>query len=225
MTQQTTSKTWDADLQEMPLGNLPAFYSTAQDQVDARRQLRSDQKHVSRSDKRLMLDARRLQNCLGHVGRLPEPGESVHLVTHGNYSLFDVIRTTLTLASPATMAYLGISTLGFNRYNVEDLAAMLDADQIGRLDFLYSLYFKSNERELCEGLTAELTNRKQRVLSMRTHCKLLLIELTDGRALVVESSANLRSCFNIEQITIHHDAALLTFHRTWIDSVFQEQTK
>ena len=76
MTQQTTSKTWDADLQEMPLGNLPAFYSTAQDQVDARRQLRSDQKHVSRSDKRLMLDARRLQNCLGHVGRLPEPGES-----------------------------------------------------------------------------------------------------------------------------------------------------
>ena len=218
-----TAKTWDADLLEMPLGDLPAFYSTPQDQVDARRQITGNRKYVSRADNRVMLDARRLQNCLEHIGRLPEAGESFHLVTHGSYSLFDVIRATLTLAAPATIAYLGISTLGFNRYNVEDLAAMLDSGQVGKLDFLYSLYFKSNERRLCEGLAAELTARGQRVLSMRTHCKLLLIELSDGRPFAVESSANLRSCYNVEQVTMHHDRSLLDFHRSWVDEVFSDR--
>ena len=218
----TTTRTWDADLPEMALGELPSFYAQAADQVDARRHLDGDRKHVSRSEKRLMLNARRLQNCLQHVGRLPEAGESLHMVTHGNYSLFDVIKTTLMLAKPATIGYLGISTLGFNRGNVEDLAAMLDSKQIGQLDFLYSLFFKSNERQLCEGVAAELTGRGQRVLAMRTHCKLLLMELTDARAIVVESSANLRSCFNVEQITMHSDRSLLDFHRRWIDDVFNE---
>jgi len=219
---QTELKTWDADLPDMALGDLPSFYSQPQDQVDAQRRLGGDRKHISRSEKRLMLDARRLQNCLGHIGRLPEPAESFHLVTHGRYSLFDVIKTTLTLAAPATIAHLAISTLGFNRYNIEDLAAMLDEGQIGRLDFLYSLYFRSNERELCEGLAHELTRRGQRVLALRTHAKLLLIQLTDDRFFVVESSGNLRSCYNIEQIVMTHDRALFDFHTQWIEDVFKE---
>ena len=30
---------------------------------------------------------------------------------------------------------------------------------------------------------------------------------------------NLRSCSSIEQITMTNDAALLTFHRTWLDEI------
>jgi len=42
------------------------------------------------------------------------------------------------------------------------------------------------------------------------------MELTDGRCVVVESSANLRSCRNIEQFTMSHDRALLQFRRSWM---------
>ena len=218
--QKPAPKSWDAGLPEMPFAGVPWFYATPQGQVDALRQLEWDRKHVMRSEMRLMLDARRLRNCLEHIGRLPEPGESFHLITQN--SLFDVLRATLTLAAPATIRYLAISTLSFSPANMESLVAMLDRGQVGKLDFLYSLYFKSNEREVCEALAADLTHRGQRVLSMRTHCKLLLMQLADERALTVESSAILRSCSNIEQISITHDRGLFDFHVGWINDVFSQ---
>jgi hypothetical protein len=63
------------------------------------------------------------------------------------------------------------------------------------------------------GLRYLVTHRNRKVLSV----------LTDGRALVVESSANLRSCSSIEQITMTHEAGLLTFHRKWIDELLSEK--
>jgi hypothetical protein len=169
-----------------------------------------------------LLDARRLQNAVEHIGRLPEPGEGFHLVTAKQYSLWHVIRATLTLAEPSTIAYLGIATLGFSKQNLDELLQLLDAGQIGKVDFLYSVYFKSNERESCERLAHELTSRGQRVLAMLAHAKVLLIELTDGRAFVVESSANLRSCSSIEQIMLTCDSALFAFHRNWLTSLFSK---
>ena len=54
---------------------------------------------------------------------------------------------------------------------------------------------------------------------MLTHAKILLIELTDGRSYVVESSANLRSCSSIEQIVMTHDRPLFDFHHQWLDEL------
>ncbi len=96
-----------------------------------------------------------------------------------------------------------------------------DAGRIGKVDFLFSVYFKSNERESCERLAHELTTRGHRVVAMLNHAKLLLIVTTDGASYVVESSANLRSCSSIEQITITADADLLAFHRAWIDELMR----
>ena len=59
---------------------------------------------------------------------------------------------------------------------------------------------------------------------MLTHAKVVLIETTDGRHFVVESSANLRSCSSIEQITVTHDGDLLAFHRQWIDELLRAKT-
>jgi len=64
-----------------------------------------------------------------------------------------------------------------------------------------------------------LTTRGQRVVACLQHAKVVLMQTTDGGAYVVESSANLRSCASIEQITMTHDPALLAFHRQWIDDV------
>jgi len=147
---------------------------------------------------------------------------TIHFVCAGGYSLYHHIEAVLQIAAPARISYLGIATLGFSKDNLERLIGLLDAGRIGKLDFLFSVYFKSNEREICERLAHELGTRGQRVLSMRTHCKLLLIELGDGRdCYTIESSANLRSCKNVEQSTFTNDRALLAFHRGWLDELFQ----
>ena len=108
--------------------------------------------------------------------------------------MMHVIPATLHLAAPATIRYLAIVTLSFSQPNMVDLLAMLDSGQIASLDFLYSVYFRSNNREACEGLTSELGRRGHRVYAGLIHAKILLIETTDGRHFVVEASANLRSC-------------------------------
>ena len=53
------------------------------------------------------------------------------------------------------------------------------------MDFLYSVYFKSSEKEICQRLAHELTTRGHRVVACLQHAKILLIELTDGRTIVV----------------------------------------
>ena len=202
-------------------GIKPVFDQLAGHEKDAARELHGgDRRHVRRTDRMVMLDARRLANAVEHIGRLPEPGEAFHLVTAKQYSLWHVIKAALQLAAPAKISRLTVATLGFSRQNLEELLAALDAGDIGQVDFLFSVYFKSNEKEICERLAHELTTRGQRVVAMLTHAKVLLMETTDGRAFVVESSANLRSCSSIEQIMVTNDAALLRFHREWIESLF-----
>jgi hypothetical protein len=213
---------WPQTLNAIPLDTIkPVFDELAGEEKDAARQWCGDRKYVRRTDKSVMLDARRLQNAIEHIGRLPEPGEAFHCVTAKRYSLWHVIQATLHLAAPATIAYLGIATLGFSKTNLDDLLAEIDSGRIWKCDFLYSVYFKSNERESCERLAHELTTRGHRVVAMLTHAKILLMALTDGRAFVVESSANLRSCSSIEQMMLTQDRELHEFHRNWVDELMR----
>lgn len=45
---------------------------------------------------------------------------------------------------------------------------------------------------------AELVRRGHRCVAVRSHAKILLFEMSDGRSFAWESSANLRSCKNVE---------------------------
>lgn len=167
----------------------------------------------------------RLANAIEHIGRLPAKNETFHLVTEKAYSMMHIIPTALHLAAPATIRYLAVVTLSFSRSNMVDLLAMLDSGEVQTVDFLYSIYFKSNNRDACEQLADGLRARGQRVYSGLIHAKILLMEMSDGRAFTVESSANLRSCASVEQITLFHDASLLEFHRGWIGEVLEGQRK
>jgi hypothetical protein len=202
-------------------GIKPMFPAAPVADKDKPRQLNADRKMIRRADKAVMLDARRLANAIEHIGRLPAEAEAFHLITEKRYSMMHVIPAVLHLAAPATIRYLAVVTLSFSQPNMLDLLAMLDSGQIGSVDFAYSCYFKSNEKQNCQRLTDELTSRGQRVFSGLIHAKILAIELTDGRAYSVESSANLRSCASIEQITLTHDRALFDFHRQWISEIME----
>ena len=113
-------------------------------------------------------------------------------------------RRPCTLPAPATIAYLGVATLGFSKQNLDELLAETRRrpHREGGLPLL--------------GLLQEQRTGELRTLGPRTDhprpprcgdahpCEDSLDGATDGRAFVVESSANLRSCSSIEQIT--HDA-------------------
>jgi hypothetical protein len=155
-------------------------------------------------------------NAAKTLDALPAEAESVHIIMRGSFNAWDFVPAVTTLAKPSTVTRLTISTLGFAKGNTEELCTMLDSGAIGAVEFLCSVYFKSVDADVFDHLHAELTRRRQRVAAVRTHAKVLGFELSDGRGIVIESSANLRSCRNAEVCCITSDPNLLTFHREWI---------
>ena len=89
---------------------------------------------------------------------------------------------------------------------------------------MVSDYFKSSDRTIFADCRRKLESRGQRVLVCRSHAKLLLFSAADGRQLVVETSANLRSSQNHEQFSIIADAELLDFHRSWLAELTEAST-
>ena len=142
----------------------------------------------------------------------------------GNFNSWDLIPAILTLAEPATIAELNIATLGFNSKGAAALIDLLDTGPVSRCTFLCAHYWKSVEGDTYDELAEALTTRGHRCLAMRCHAKIVLAELTDGRCLTIESSANLRSCRAIEQFTMTNDPPLLQFHRGWMKQVLDEAT-
>jgi hypothetical protein len=221
--QPETGAPWADSLATIDTSGLrPVFDELAGERQAAAIELDDNRKLTRRPTRRRTIDGLGIPNAIRALDGLPAAGETWHIVVRGNFAMFDLVGAVLALAAPATIARLDIVTLGFSRVNLEELLAMLDAGTIGRLTFLYSVYFRSNEKESCHRLEHELTSRGQKVLALRTHAKLMLFELTDGRCFVNETSANLRSCRNVEQLTFSHDRALLEFHRAWMERLLEK---
>ena len=97
----------------------------------------------------------------------------IHLLTAKRFALFNVIEAVPDLASPGDDPILGNLHVGFSTANVEALAAMLDASEVERLDFVFSVYFQSLEKENCERLTVELGRRGARIIALLQHARFL----------------------------------------------------
>lgn len=211
-------------LKPFPLDDLVAFYPEATSR-DARAALQEERKLTRRVRKRQFLDKRMEANAAKSLASLPKRGESYHIIMAGCFDMWHFVPAVLRLAAPATIAWLGLATLGFNRQGIENLFKLMDAKQVAAVDFLCSCYFKSVDQDVFSDLYTGLADRGQHCAAVRTHCKLLLFELSDGRSLVIESSANLRSSRCLEQMSLTHDAALLDFHRTWMREVIANAPK
>ncbi|MCL2646032.1 MAG: hypothetical protein FWD61_03385 [Phycisphaerales bacterium] len=165
-------------------------------------------------------DMRQVKSAVAHIGRIPGPRDALHLVCSGRYAMWDLIPATLELAGGATINTMHIATLGFSKGNVGEMVAMLDSGAIGRLTLLCSHYFKAQSQGIYELAVNELSKRSNaRFISLRTHAKIITLKLTDGRTMVIEASANLRSCKNIEQMSIFGQPHLYDFHTRWIDEL------
>jgi hypothetical protein len=60
------------------------------------------------------------------------------------------------------------------------------------------------------------------VAVVRNHAKIILAEMVDGRCFAWESSANMRSCRNIESYVLTQDRDLLEFHRGWMQELLSQ---
>lgn len=167
-------------------------------------------------------DARKEETAAAALGRIPGPREAFHLIVSGRFALWDFTPAVLSLAAPATIDTLHVATLGFSKPNVAALAQLLDTGAIGQARLLCSHYFKGTSQPIYDYAVEEIAKRANRaeMLSIRTHAKLLAMALSDGRTVTLESSANLRSCQNIEQVTAIGSPAVYRFHTRWIDDLF-----
>jgi hypothetical protein len=217
--------TWIDNLPELPAAGLTPLLPEAAGTRKSAAKLDSGGTIRQQVDRRRMVRLVEIRNAAQAIGTLPEPTESVHAVMSGTFDGFAILPGVLTLAAPAKIAELTIATLGFNRRNADELFAMLDAGTVGACTLVASNYFKSVDTELFAYIHNGLTARGQRCAILRSHAKLLLMKLTDGRAFVWESSANLRSCRNVETFSLCQSRELLEFHVAWIEELIAKAEK
>jgi len=162
------------------------------------------------------VDATRIGSMAAAIGSLPQPDEHLHLWIGGGSSMGHVIPAVLQLADSATLTELCIATLTFSRANVLEWADLIDQKKIGRLTLIASRYFEKTSGGIYEFGRDLLAARGADVFTLRSHCKILTMALSDGRTITAEGSANTRSAKTVEQVAIFGSPVVYQFHREQI---------
>jgi len=155
------------------------------------------------------------------IGTLPDEGEAVHCLTAKGWQLHQLLPVLLDLAGVG-IETLSIATLSFSSGFGRMLTGLMDAGKIRNLTLLASVFFESHNSDLYRTVRHSLTERGARVGLDLNHAKTLVAVFTDGRAVVVESSANMRSCSSREFVTIIGDRTLADWHAAWIERAVAE---
>jgi hypothetical protein len=172
-------------------------------------------------ERRRFYDLRNVENAIALIQPLPKRRETVHAIMGGDFAAWDLVPAILGIAGkPARALY--VATLGFNEKNNTHLCQLMAAGDIQAATVLCSDYFAKADAKTYADAKARLAKVGGVLNSTRNHAKILALDL-GADAFVVEASANLRSCNNLEQIAISNDRALFDFHRTWISSVTSAQ--
>lgn len=165
-------------------------------------------------------DARKVRLAADTLRAMPEPGESVHVIVSQSFVGFDLLPAFLTLTGAPRFERLYLTTLGFSRDNLAQLETMIRAGQVvpKACHVLCGDFFRRADSGLWD--VGKLLAREHGFTfkSYRNHTKLILAKI-GPRFFVVESSANLRSCQNIELFTVTQSASMFAFHAGWIDDI------
>lgn len=171
-----------------------------------------------RTTKRRKADLHKTATAASVIGTLPEPGETLHLRMDARYDGMHLIEAILEIAA-VPCAELHVSTLSFNRHVAARLIELHDAGKVRHVTFVVSEMFSGKERAQVEWLRQALSDQGGTLRIARSHCKLLLFKLSDGRLITCEGSQNLRTCRCYEQVSITADPALYHWHRTFIEGL------
>jgi hypothetical protein len=171
--------------------------------------------------RRQFLDAQNEANAVAMIGQLPDEDEVLHMVTGTTFHHWAVVPAVVALAKPNRILHLRLTTLSTNKGNSEALFDLLDSKQIGSASMVVSCYQRDSSNAIYGHLVKGMTDRGMKCIAARCHAKLQLFGISDGRHVVVESSANLRSNKNLEVTTLTTSKELHDFHAGWIDRLIE----
>jgi hypothetical protein len=113
---------------------------------------------------------------------------------------------------------MAIATLGYGPRNLRMMLGWLDADAVGELTLLASIFFKAHNAGLWTETQTEFRQRKQRAACAPSHAKVVSMQFASGERLSIEGSANLRASGSVrENLALVHDAELAGWHQQWIE--------
>ncbi len=148
---------------------------------------------------------------------LPAEGESLHAVMTGRYDFMHLIAVLVDRIG--IIEKCRIATLSYNRRNLAEMLALIDAGKVKTLTLLCSAFFRDHNKGLWEETLTEFRERGQRAAAARSHCKIVTLAAAGSARWTMEGSANLRTNSNREQFALFRDAGLHDWHATWIDEL------
>lgn len=156
----------------------------------------------------------RPENAEVLLPHLPEcETDRLHALIAGDFVFCDLLAAIIAKrGAPRRMV---CATLSLSQKNIATLESLVSKHGFP-LEILLSHYFTRTSAAIFAALLAVAKrNPLVRVRVTRSHCKVTLFDY-ETAPLVIESSANLRSSGNLEQVSIFADAGLLEFHAGWI---------
>jgi hypothetical protein len=141
----------------------------------------------------------------------------------GTFIFGDFIHAAANLTGPC---HVSIATLSYSAENVDALYTGFESGKIASLDFITSDFFYSHEKwGLWRMLVTSLPREKCRYAVAGSHAKVTVIKPLDQTKSpwVIEGSANLRSCQNVEQILVSvGDPESVRFHSLWMGRLLEK---
>jgi len=207
------------EVTDAPAVGQPSFdFVGASDEIETTRMPKDNLTH-RRECKVETLKALRRKFALDHIGEIPPPGTSLHIVTNARFDFWDWIPTLLKMMAPRHAVEFCGSTWILNRRNAMELLALYDAGSIRSIGFMTGIYFKRRESAVFATLYEGLMARGQKFKACLNHSKWFTMLMDDGTGITVESSANFTENGNIETHVLTNDRGLSDFHRGWCNEL------
>jgi len=145
-----------------------------------------------------------------------EEGDTWHIMSQGD---IDAMSYLAHLIKHSNMQYVAFSTWCMAMPDVEQIGDWLKTGRIDRVDAYVGEIFPNQYSEEHEALCATVRQHGGRVAVFKNHSKLFICQAKDGRAWVVESSANINTNPRAEQTAITADLKLFDFYKTYLDGI------
>jgi hypothetical protein len=153
------------------------------------------------------------QNAKAALGLL-SPGDSISMITKGQFSLLDLIFAVLDQTGPAHVIF---STWTMGIRDAERAAQLLEDGRITSLRFLVDRSFPTRQPDYARRVEA-LFGAGAFVLS-RVHAKFAVILPPTGLAVTIRSSMNLNANERWEQADVDVDAGLAAFYAGLVEEL------
>ena len=152
-----------------------------------------------------------------------DKNDRYNCIVAGNFIFGDFIEAFL-VEHNLKCTSMTISTLSLDQNNIDSLRNLFDGDYTDKLDMIVSDYFYAHEkRALIPYMYEKLDFEDRFQLAVAgSHTKITLMELEDGRKIVMHGSANLRSSSNIEQFVIEINRELYDFWMEFHNNILEE---